>query len=552
MLAMGYVSAPSWFGGFRTLNADKMTTYSTAARIRLNDSVLLSSHTGLRAVDRMDKIAGIGMITLRKGDALVTQMLWSMCQFEVENKLGLQVGTEENYIKAGEKLDWLISMVQDTSDEASKSSLSRSDNRLMQMTTLFRNQPMKIWSQIVGCAWELSNLQSIRKSGGKVSKSESSRAKSRVCRLSAGLVASSVFGAAVSLMLSALRGNRDEDEPIAKTLASDTLGNILGIVPLAGQLAETLLSGYDAENFYYGVINDGLDTIESSYKLISDAASGNRVTTQQASSSIRKALIFAGQMTGVPVRNAENIVKSLTHVFIPSAFYKYKSMFYSPTTADVKKAIDSGNTRMAETAMRQLMLYSKTGSRSNARVNSEMTRLYAAGYTNAVPRSTPVRTTVDGEGKSLTAKQTKQFEQIYHQADNAAAQLVSTADYAALTDEQKAKALRGIYDIYYSRAAHAVLGADLATASALSYFTDDVPELVTAAAYMSGLKTDSDGKRADKVRMYVSEYPTELQPVLLWAGGQRSASVKSRLSKLAEGLQEPERTAVTSALKIDT
>lgn len=254
----------------------------------------------------------------------------------------------------------------------------------------------------------------------------------------------------------------------------------------------------------------------------------------------------------MPVKNAGNIIKCALSVLSPTMAYKTQSIFYSPTTADVKKAIDSGNTRMAETAMRQLMLYSKTGSRSNARVNSEMTRLYAAGYTNAVPRSTPVRTTVDREGKSLTAKQTKQFEQIYHQADNAAAQLVSTADYAALTDEQKAKALRGIYDIYYSRAAHAVLGADLATASALSYFTDDVPELVTAAAYMSGLKTDSDGKRADKVRMYVSEYPTELQPVLLWAGGQRSASVKSRLSKLAEGLQDPERTAVTSALKIDT
>lgn len=552
-LAQGFLPYSSWVKGFIPRNSDKMTKYSIAAKNRTYDSVFLSAASGLRLPLGAENIPGAAMITLKKGDEITTQMLWSMCQCEVERSQGLKIGSEENLIEAGKKLDWLISKCQDTSDDASKSALSRSDNRLWQMTTMFRNQQMKVWSNVVSCAWEAYNLKQIKKSGGTVSESQAKQARTRASKLAAGIVTGAVFGSAVAALLSSMRGNRDDDdEPIIKSMALDTLGDILGTVPLAGQLAQTLLSGYDAENFYYGVINDGLDAVKAIYSPVNKLVTGKHVTTQDTANAIRKGMLLAGQLTGVPVRNFENIVKSATHTVSPTMFRKYKSLFYAPTASDVKKAIDSGNTRLAETEMRQLMLYAKTGSRSNAKVNSELTRLYGAGYKNVVPRAVPSNVTVDDESIELSRDQYKQFARIYQSADNYAAQLVTTAEYAELDDEYKSKAIKSVYDIYYSRAAHNVLGRTLTTAAALSYMCDDIPGLVTAAAHIAGLKTDEDGERADKVRQYVGGFPADMQPLLYYIAGMRSSGVKSSLSGLISGLPESERADVSKALKIGT
>ena len=552
-LAQGFLPYSSWVKGFIPRNSDKMTKYSIAAKNRTYDSVFLSAASGLRLPLGAENIPGAAMITLKKGDEITTQMLWSMCQCEVERSQGLKIGSEENLIEAGKKLDWLISKCQDTSDDASKSALSRSDNRLWQMTTMFRNQQMKVWSNVVSCAWEAYNLKQIKKSGGTVSESQAKQARTRASKLAAGIVTGAVFSSAVAALLSSMRGNRDDDdEPIIKSMALDTLGDILGTVPLAGQLAQTLLTGYDAENFYYGVINDGLDAVKAIYSPINKWVTGKHVTTQDTANAIRKGMLLAGQLTGVPVRNFENIVKSATHTVSPTMYRKYKSLFYAPTASDVKKAIDSGNTRLAETEMRQLMLYAKTGSRSNAKVNSELTRLYGAGYKNVVPRAVPSNVTVDDESIELSRDQYKQFARIYQSADNYAAQLVTTAEYAELDDEYKSKAIKSVYDIYYSRAAHNVLGRTLTTAAALSYMCDDIPGLVTAAAHIAGLKTDEDGERADKVRQYVGGFPADMQPLLYYIAGMRSSGVKSSLSGLISGLPESERADVSKALKIGT
>lgn len=552
-LAQGFLPYSSWVKGFIPRNSDKMTKYSIAAKNRTYDSVFLSAASGLRLPLGAENIPGAAMITLKKGDEITTQMLWSMCQCEVERSQGLKIGSEENLIEAGKKLDWLISKCQDTSDDASKSALSRSDNRLWQMTTMFRNQQMKVWSNVVSCAWEAYNLKQIKKSGGTVSESQAKQARTRASKLAAGIVTGAAFSSAVAALLSSMRGNRDDDdEPIIKSMALDTLGDILGTVPLAGQLAQTLLTGYDAENFYYGVINDGLDAVKAIYSPINKWVTGKHVTTQDTANAIRKGMLLAGQLTGVPVRNFENIVKSATHTVSPTMYRKYKSLFYAPTASDVKKAIDSGNTRLAETEMRQLMLYAKTGSRSNAKVNSELTRLYGAGYKNVVPRAVPSNVTVDDESIELSRDQYKQFARIYQSADNYAAQLVTTAEYAELDDEYKSKAIKSVYDIYYSRAAHNVLGRTLTTAAALSYMCDDIPGLVTAAAHIAGLKTDEDGERADKVRQYVGGFPADMQPLLYYIAGMRSSGVKSSLSGLISGLPESERADVSKALKIGT
>lgn len=550
IMTMRDVPFAIWCDGFKVRNRKKIDDYCISAKIRNNDQVMLEAQN-IRG--KIDKVTGTLMAPLKFGDRSVCLLIWTQAQYEAAKTYGLPLDSEENLKKAGELASARINMYNDTSTAPSKSAMARSQSEVAGAFAIFRSAPEKMFGLLSVSAQQMADVVKMSKNNETVSPELKNKVIKNLAQVSALIIAATVFESVIGVLRSKLRGyDDDEEENTAKQIAIDASSSLLGLVPVIGQIGESLISGYDTNLIALDALNDAGDAITGTWKIVKKSAFGENVTTQEASRAIRNTLYSIGQVTGMPVKNAGNIIKCALSVLSPTMAYKTQSIFYSPTTADVKKAIDSGNTRMAETAMRQLMLYSKTGSRSNARVNSEMTRLYAAGYTNAVPRSTPIRTTVDGEDKSLTAKQTKQFEQIYHQADNAAAQLVSTADYAALTDEQKAKALRGIYDIYYSRAAHAVLGADLATASALSYFTDDVPELVTAAAYMSGLKTDSDGKRADKVRMYVSEYPTELQPVLLWACGQRSASVKSRLSKLAEGLPEPERTAVTSALKIDT
>lgn len=532
-------------------NKDKMLEKSRYASVRKNNSeIYFAQGTTAKLNDAMSYT----LKGLEAGDYFVNLRMWNMAQYYIAETKGYSVGSEENLNAAGKVLDDWILRFQDTSDATTKSALQRHPQKLAQTVTMFTSAPMKKFSAWYTHLTDAIEADRLIKSG-KLSDEDRKRAekiladsKKKLAKSSGGIVAAAAFETAVTLLWAALRGKDDEDEEKKKSLvakiALETSANVVGIVPVAGQIAESLLSGYDIDNMYESVINDGIGTVRTTYQLSAKALSGEQVESEAVMRNARSWVYLVSQTLGVPVRNLNNVFTAALNVIspvAPQAKYKYDAIFYEPTyAADMSKALKSGKTELAETIYRMSQKDIKTGGAADSAVVSEMVRLYGLEY-NVLPRSAPT-SYEDAEGNTvkLRAAQSRQFSEIYGVADGAAAMVVTSPVYTALSDELKAKALRVVYEIYHSRAKAEVLGAEPSVMAALSYFEAyiDIPTLVAESAYIYGIKSTKDAKRSELVREYVSGYSREAQAVLLYAAGYRSEDIKETLSEMLASLDE--------------
>ena len=532
-------------------NKDMMLEKSRYASVRKNNSEIYFAQ-GTTA--KLNDVMSYTLKGLEAGDYFVNLRMWNMAQYYVAETRGFAVGSEQNLNAAGKVLDEWILRFQDTSDATTKSALQRHPQKLAQTVTMFTSAPMKKFSAWYTHLTDAVEADRLIKSG-KLSDEDRKRAekilsdsKKKLAKSSGGIVAAAAFETAVTLLWAALRGKDDEDEEKKKSLvakiALETSANVVGIVPVAGQIAESLLSGYDIDNMYESVINDGIGTVRTTYQLSAKALSGEQVESEAVMRNARSWVYLVSQTLGVPVRNLNNVFTAALNVIspvVPQAKYKYDAIFYEPTyAADMSKAFKSGKTELAETIYRMSQKDIKTGGAADSAVVGEMVRLYGMEY-NVLPRSAPT-SYEDAEGNTvkLRAAQSRQFSEIYGAADGAAAMVVTSPVYTALSDELKAKALRVVYEIYHSRAKTEVLGAEPSVMAALSYFEAyiDVPTLVAESAYIYGIKSTKDAKRSELVREYVSGYSREAQAVLLYAAGYRSEDIKETLTEMLASLDE--------------
>lgn len=542
-------------------NKDMMLEKSRYASVRKNNSeIYFAQGTTAKLNDAMSYT----LKGLEAGDYFVNLRMWNMAQYYVAETKGLALNSEENLTAAGKVLDEWILRFQDTSDASTKSALQRHPQKLAQAITMFTSAPMKKFSAWYTHLTDAIEADRLIKSG-KLSDEDRKRAekilaesKKKLAKSSTGIVAAAAFETTVTLVWAALRGKDDEDEEKKKSLvakvALETSANVIGIVPVAGQIAESLMSGYDIDNMYESIINDGIGTVRTTYQLSAKALAGEKVESEAVMRNARSWAYLMSQALGVPVRNFNNVFQAgLTVIspIVPQAKYRYDAIFYEPTyAADMSKALKSGKTELAEVIYRMAQKDIKTGGAAADAVVSEMVRLYGEGH-NVLPRSAPT-THEDAEGNTvkLKAAQVRRFSEIYGTADGVAAMVATSPVYAGLSDELKAKALRVSYEVYHSRAKSEVLGSDLSVIAALSYLEDyiDVPTLISESAYIYGIKSTKDAKRSELVKSYISGYSAEAQAILLYAAGYRSEQVKELLASVVASLDEDVQNRVKKVL----
>ena len=530
-----------------------MLKYSDFAATRLDSNEV---YYAAGAAGTVGKISDAMMKHLEWGDAGANLIMWSMAQYAVQKRDGLAIGTEENKQLAGKELDKFIVSVQDTSGAATKSAYARSPQVLVQGFTLFTSAPTKMFSKLYVATSEYFELRRMKRDG-KVGKGEQERidkleknAKTAIGKAGAAIVGAALFESLINLAWGALRGKDDEEEEqkFISKLAVEVGSNIVGIVPLAGTAAESLISGYDVSNLYLDMYNDGLAALRNTYTITADLAAGKQVSQQTILKNLRSVAYFGGQMTGIPLRNINTVIIMSLNTVSPAAAYEYDKLFYEPAySADLAKAIADGNDKLADSIV-NLSLKERTGAASSYAAD-EVVRLAMAGYT-VMPRDIPSTADVGGEEVKLTRKQRESFRELYSAADSAVIAVIATEQYAEISDELRAKAVKIAYEIYHSRAKTEVLGSELSVMAALSYFDEyiDVATLVAESAYIYGIKATSDATRAQIVRSYISGYSTEAQAILLYAAGYRSEAVKEIMASLASGLPDDIRERVQDKL----
>jgi hypothetical protein len=146
-------------------------------------------------------------------------------------------------------------------------------------------------------------------------------------------------------------------------------------------------------------------------------------------------------------------------------------------------------------------------------------------------------------GVKLDRKQRAQFEKIYGEASAKVNELIRSAYYEDLTDEQKAKAIKNVYSLYYNKAAAEVVNAEWSNGQAYSRLTNNLPALYAAQAYKSGLAAKKNARGEEiSVRDQFAAYAKNLGLsdkdllVVMYANGYRDAKTKAELLKYINSL----------------
>ena len=463
-----------------------------------------------------NKIGEVLMLPVGKVDRFVVERLWGACQVQIEKNGGAKVGTVENKTEAGKLLQKVILETQQNALPTERSSAMRSTSEIKKTLTMFSADAMKIIGRVFDgfgryyfakqrlkagnlTDAQKSHLESEKKSGFK-----------QFRKATAVLLAQSVLMAAIALGFKALLSQLGDKEPeeVAEEFAVDAIGNTLGGLPIFRDVYGFLAQGYELDSYLYSSFNDMMTSVKNVGDLTEKTINGE-ATSQDYAKSIRSAFYSAGQIFGIPTRNLYKYTTGIIETVSPETGYAIDSAFTKPSIkADLKKAIEAGDTKM-------IARIAEVATNENYGMYSESTRkslksLVEAGYT-VFPRSVGDTVTVDGETYELSSAQKKRFDKVYAVSDKAVEELVKLRQYKSATDEEKAKALKYVYDTYYSVALDDLMGTDTTQKSVLFAEVLDVELLAMIVAHVSTLTADKDkdgktvnGSRKQKIVAYVN------------------------------------------------
>ena len=466
---------------------------------------------------KIDKVGDVLMKHIGFADRFVVKWLWGSCQLQVEKNGGGKLGTENNKVEAGKLLEKVLLETQQNSLLTERSAGMRG-HFIYQTVTMFSADAMKVIGRVYdafGMArftkYRLQNARNRNASEAEIAKLEDELKKARgmEARSVTALVSTSVMMYLIGLLFKAMYNNFDEEYEekdavgIAKDAFSQTLGNMLGGLPIIRDIATKLMDGYDIDNYAYSAVNDLIDSFTNLYDSIADGDERN------LGNRLKNISYAVGQILGVPVRNVYNTLYGVTKRFSPGSAYKWDNMLEAHSySADLKKAIEKDDEDMIETIV-GLMLDESMGGVTDKALRTQITDLSGEGY-SVLPRSVGDTVTYDGEEIKLTKKQQKRFKELYAVGHESAAELVKLQLYRKADDEAKARAINFIYNTYYNLALQEALGVDLEGKNVLFAEALDIEQLAIIYAIASGIEADKDrkgnaiaGSRKAKIEKYV-------------------------------------------------
>ena len=473
----------------------------------------------------VDEIRGIGektMFMITGMDRQLTCRIFCVAQQQILKDKGYAIGSEENLREAGKLAQRLMFKTQSGYTTTERSGMMRSTSEIARTATMFTSDAMKHLSCYVDALGEFeANRKRLKREDTAENRAAWRRSKETVARTVGAQVSSAVLLALVAQLFRWIYDKEPEEgETVLETMAKDFVGTELGMLPVVSQITDYFIDGYDISHFTYDMFNDMLSNVRGLTQLAVDAANGKPVDEKAIALELRKLAFNAGTVTGIPVRNVHTTVYGLWKRLEPATAYKYNTLYYDATVGDLQKALDRGNERLAQSVL-EVLQKEKTSEKTKGTAVRELVSLYDAGYDEIVPRGVPSKITVSGETENdpkkvvvLTAAQVKQFEKIYGGSAEAVASLVAREDYRSLGEEERAQAVKLVYDAYYNRAAHAVAGVKLSRMSVLSDVVD-IKRLAVAKATVGAMEDTVSRTKKQQAVAYVRS--------LKLAAGEREA-----------------------------
>lgn len=467
-------------------NIDQMDKYSSVTKGRYMERGAIRAQTVQSEVKGLIAYTGKGIEVTER---FMVSKIWNAAKLQTAAESGLAVDSDENCKLAAKLLDKTIIETQAQYVSSMKSAMARSHNPLVRGFTMFKSDAAAMFSYNFDAFRKYQHLKE-RADAGQDVKVELDEAKKKLPRAIGSMAASCVsFAIITQLVRYALNQDDDDEETPVKNIAMNTLNSMVSMFPVVADVYEFFVDGYEMSNFALDGVNDALKSVKNIIDLIGQ----KNVTNADIARTVRSALYSFGTLAGIPVRNTVNLATGVIRRFSKPTMYAYDSIFSGEQYAkDLAKAVERGDMKMAQAVIKVMYEREKAGAYDEKTLN-EVLRLYEAGYENVIPDSVRSSVTVNGTVIDLSSDQLEQFRKIYAEADSTIQAMMKGDAYNGFSDEQKAYAIRSVYNSYKRYAAYSATGqTDSLTGIMMELLGSE--KCATARSYISGLKSDKDQK----------------------------------------------------------
>ena len=514
----------------------------------------------LRAQGNIDKVMEWSSKTgfmINLMDRRVCLAVFHAAELKAQAQGAGAVGTVENAKAAAKIADEAIYTTQAMTSASERSALQRSKSEIARTLSMFTSDSVKNLSHFVGNIMKYQAHKARAKSdlASKAQYEAELKKDARAIRRSAKtLVMTGVMLGLITQAFKYLYAKEEkEPEEKAKDLATDVISSTFNILPGVSDIIDKFVFDYDLSLNVFDVANYTIEDTASLMNMAGRAMAGEYVSGDKVFKNVFNFVKTVGAAFGAPIAPVERTVTGLLRRFFPSAIYGYDAMMSNPSySADLKAAVENGDDALAEHILETIYKNEATGVYSTPELE-EVSALYQKGYTSVIPQK--IGATVNDV--TLDRKQRAKFEKIYGKASAKVNELIRSDYYAELDDEQRAKAIKTLYSLYYNRAAAEVAGVEWSNAQAYSRLTDNYSALFAAQAYKSGLTEYKNlrGKVVSVKDQFV-KYVENLglnevdKLVVLYANGYRDAKTKKKMLAYINALSisEDEKAKIAERL----
>lgn len=395
-------------------------------------------------------------------DSFITRRLMLACERNVNRTTGLTPGTSEE-INSGTDAYWtkvatlFNKVVLDTQSNSSileRAAVARANpNNISRFMTMFRADAFQSFNLL---REGQGKYQAARAAYLQNKTAENRRAmiaaRKQLARSGAAVIASQFVSASISVMINALR-RRDElwDEDglnwgeVAKQLGLGMIEGLAGI-SIAGEELVGLVESIAFDETWYGPDVNALqlltDTAESAISAAKILKNGK---WELAPGALKDLALEASTVMGLPLKNVEKYVQVLPRWVAPELMAEYDNIW-----DEVDRNALSKSSVLDIKADIGVLLDNRTEDMSDED-KEELTRLYLAGGTGALPAAVPnaIKYT-DDNGEEVTEQLDYSQKQTYKKewskiVSGAIGLLLKSDLYNEADDKTKTKMLNNLY-----------------------------------------------------------------------------------------------------------
>nr|UVX89751.1 MAG: MuF-C-terminal domain [Bacteriophage sp.] len=395
-------------------------------------------------------------------DSFITRRLMLACERNVSRTTGLTPGTSEE-INSGTDAYWtkvatlFNKVVLDTQSNSSileRAAVARANpNNISRFMTMFRADAFQSFNLL---REGQGKYQAARAAYLQNKTAENRRAmiaaRKQLARSGAAVIASQFVSASISVMINALRRRDelwDEDGPnwgeVMKQLGLGMVEGLAGI-SIAGEELVGLVESIAFDETWYGPDVNALqlltDTAESA---ISTAKILKNGKWELAPGALKDLALEASTAMGLPLKNVEKYVQVLPRWVAPELMAEYDNIW-----DEVDRNALSKSSVLDIKADIGVLLDNRTEDMSDED-KEELTRLYLAGGTGALPAAVPnaIKYT-DDNGEEVTEQLDYSQKQTYKKewskiVSGAIGALLKSDLYNEADDKTKTKMLNNLY-----------------------------------------------------------------------------------------------------------